>query len=446
VSQPKNDSDESVLPHPELNPLLNPLLAAHMGRWAEVYFTSPPEKREQAVADLLRELESNSPPSASSPSPENPSVQRSYETDNDQGGEVAMRGNDAESEASESSPDVLPVLHCSSCGAVNWFGQRFCGMCGAPLPSEAQVHLTQDSEVLPVSTASWTEHGLSPRDSSVNYADERAISPTVTTEHSEGMAPVWRPSENLRSDLPFELPSEHPAAGVLPAFATVSEPVPYRYRAYVGVVLSVLFIILVYFAWRHGSFSSSTVPTQPTPLPSMSAEAPTGTASPEPGATPNIPRQNAATPPTPFAPSRRTDVRPQKTHAAPRATRPAIPAPAAITAEQSGRAELAMAEKYLQGRQGTSRDSREAVQWLWKAVSTLQQRWYSRIYTCEETAYPRAAIRHVCFLTRRPEKAKRPPLLDCAICKVSVASERRMRENALRLRGIDQLPRGILFN
>src|SRR5260370_33766690 len=58
---PSDESDANTLPDPELNPLLNPVLAAHMGRWAEVYFTSPPEKREQAVAELIRELKSLSP-------------------------------------------------------------------------------------------------------------------------------------------------------------------------------------------------------------------------------------------------------------------------------------------------------------------------------------------------------------------------------------------------
>src|SRR5271170_333187 len=61
VSHP-NKSDPNTLPDPELNPMLNPLLAAHMGRWAEVYFTNPPEKRGAAIAELLRELESTPPP------------------------------------------------------------------------------------------------------------------------------------------------------------------------------------------------------------------------------------------------------------------------------------------------------------------------------------------------------------------------------------------------
>ncbi len=42
--QPEDESKTGTLPDPELNPLLNPLLAANMGRWAEVYFTNPPEK------------------------------------------------------------------------------------------------------------------------------------------------------------------------------------------------------------------------------------------------------------------------------------------------------------------------------------------------------------------------------------------------------------------
>jgi TPR repeat protein len=36
---------------------MNPLLGQNLGRWAEVYFTNPPEKREQAVRNLLQELQ-----------------------------------------------------------------------------------------------------------------------------------------------------------------------------------------------------------------------------------------------------------------------------------------------------------------------------------------------------------------------------------------------------
>src|SRR5215469_2821772 len=43
----ENETSPQGLPRPDLNPLVNPLLGEHMGRWAEVYFTSPPEEREQ---------------------------------------------------------------------------------------------------------------------------------------------------------------------------------------------------------------------------------------------------------------------------------------------------------------------------------------------------------------------------------------------------------------
>jgi hypothetical protein len=87
-----------VLPSPELNPLLNPILGQHMGRWAEVYFTTPPEKREEAVLELLRELAAG------------PAVQ------------AAAR----------------PVA-CASCGRDNSPQQNFCGNCGAPLPSDGSI-------------------------------------------------------------------------------------------------------------------------------------------------------------------------------------------------------------------------------------------------------------------------------------------------------------------
>ena len=49
------------LPEPpapsELNPLTNPALERNLGRWAQVYFSNPPAKRQQAVSKLLEEIE-----------------------------------------------------------------------------------------------------------------------------------------------------------------------------------------------------------------------------------------------------------------------------------------------------------------------------------------------------------------------------------------------------
>jgi hypothetical protein len=81
----------------ELNPLLNPLLADNMGKWAEVYFTNPPERRDQAVLQLLRELEA-----------QNPDRQR-----------VAT--------AKPATQPETESVHCQKCGRDNPITHRFCG-------------------------------------------------------------------------------------------------------------------------------------------------------------------------------------------------------------------------------------------------------------------------------------------------------------------------------
>jgi len=113
----------STLPLPELNPLLNPLLGAHMGRWAEVYFTSVPEKREEAVLELLRELEreaENSPQEENASEP--PAVMPEATA-------LPLRVNRVTDESSS-------LVSCGSCGRKNPVLQNFCGMCGARLRQE----------------------------------------------------------------------------------------------------------------------------------------------------------------------------------------------------------------------------------------------------------------------------------------------------------------------
>src|SRR5438270_5741905 len=90
------------LPEPELNPMMNPKLGENLGRWAQVYFTAAPEKRKEAVEELLRELESE-------------------------------------------DPDYVPpmlvtkVVECPACHERNESGHRFCGMCGADLNGAARI-------------------------------------------------------------------------------------------------------------------------------------------------------------------------------------------------------------------------------------------------------------------------------------------------------------------
>ena len=56
-SSEKQSEEQAVTSPPQLNPMMNPVLGRNLGRWAEVYFTTPVEQREQAVTELLHELE-----------------------------------------------------------------------------------------------------------------------------------------------------------------------------------------------------------------------------------------------------------------------------------------------------------------------------------------------------------------------------------------------------
>jgi hypothetical protein len=336
VPYPTDESEANALPDPELNPLLNPVLAAHMGRWAEVYFTNPPEKRGQAVSDLLRELESVSPP-------EPASVQLMDEGERKRKGEMAG--------APDSSPAKAEYLRiCGACAYDNSAGQRFCGMCGAPLQITLEEHLSQVAEAVPINGASWSEHEPSPGGNSIEYAIEPSVSSAAGGSH-EARERFWPLRAKDLSDLGVE-----------------SEPVRYRYQLYVGVILAILVVVLVYMAWRGTeALSSVAVPQSapsrtippPQPAPAASAQQASATRSTLPGGNPTPSVQSQASAGSP------------KDQAADAAAARIVVAAAgttAITPGPSGAEEFATAMKYLNGNPGLSRDSREAAQWLWKAV------------------------------------------------------------------------------
>jgi hypothetical protein len=88
-------------PSPELNPLLNPLLEQNLGRWAKVYFSTPPAKREQAINNLLEEIKHESGASG-----------RPY-----------------------FATDVrFQRTMCAACQHHNPPGHKFCSRCGQTLP------------------------------------------------------------------------------------------------------------------------------------------------------------------------------------------------------------------------------------------------------------------------------------------------------------------------
>src|SRR5260370_33131779 len=99
-----------------------------MGRWAEVYFTSPPEKREEAVLNLLHELEEN----ATGPLSDSGTQREILQADRAAGERPPKNFTPAE-QVQEMKREVVP---CQSCGTKNPADQKFCSQWRLPLPGE----------------------------------------------------------------------------------------------------------------------------------------------------------------------------------------------------------------------------------------------------------------------------------------------------------------------
>ncbi len=89
----------------ELNPLTNPVLEHNLGRWAQVYFSTPPAKRQQAVSKLLEEIQREA------------------------GAEPAEKTIRPYFARDEKFHSAL----CSACEHQNPPGHRFCSRCGLAL-------------------------------------------------------------------------------------------------------------------------------------------------------------------------------------------------------------------------------------------------------------------------------------------------------------------------
>ena len=100
------DKTANALPQSELNPLTNPTLERNLGRWAQVYFSSPPGRREQAVSKLLEEIKREASGGLPAHHPDRPYFARATEFD-----------------------DVV----CPACQRKNPPRNKFCAGCGEVL-------------------------------------------------------------------------------------------------------------------------------------------------------------------------------------------------------------------------------------------------------------------------------------------------------------------------
>lgn len=328
--QSANADEHSKAPIPELNPMINPLLAQNMGRWAEVYFTNPPEEREQAVQELVRQLE-----------------QENKERE-------ALISNSAALSAESNEP----TLPCRGCGHENPVSQRFCGACGVSLLAPAGLSLAP----IPTAAAETRAEGA--------WAEAPEVEVNAQSDRGHYFL-----DERRRQYEPQIEP---------PTFGSTEPSFSYPYRIFLGLALAIVLGVLGYMGWHKAQSLSQKVLQAPPPA----AEQP---AAPDPGANSKAEQganqaaaqpAKAGNPPTEIAkaenpaketpPSTRTaapssaaarETTPDKSGALTRAAKTEK-----LPSNTNGAEELAMAQRYLSGENG-QRDPSQATQWLWKAVA-----------------------------------------------------------------------------
>lgn len=342
-----NQSDgPGTLPIPELNPLLNPLLGQHMGRWAEVYFTAPPEKREQAVLELLRELQGEPVPVGAAP-------------------QAFMPENSAR--IPETQPD--PV-RCPWCGRENPASHRFCGMCGKSVAEPAtggrhsdvhiaDLHITDEEIAENLDRTSFDE-------SSFNGARRADENPRRNEE------PIFYRERDLdrrdldRHDLDDEIFHYPPASR--------------SYGVFLGIA-AVALLAIGYVVWRsaYGAPQAHDAPqASPAVAATQPAEQPTA---PDP-VPPSVSKPAGPESASPASPPSATSEGPPKnerTSETLRGRKPASAKPVRVAAAEknptpdsaagNGAEELTMAQQYLNGTSGQAGNRAEGAKWLWKAVS-----------------------------------------------------------------------------
>jgi hypothetical protein len=214
-SSEKQSDEQAVTSPPQLNPMMNPVLGRNLGRWAEVYFTTPVEQREQAVTELLHELERGDqehPDLAvearkSAAAPVEPYTPDPTEQGDDQS--IATTEHIAaleeavrlfEQPGSRVEVDPLTSHSCPVCQHDNRPDQVYCGMCGYRISTaaaaETVVELSPLAERSAESHAQNTEMYFPSFGSQLPYARQPEYVETVDRAplwplHVEDESPRW---------------------------------------------------------------------------------------------------------------------------------------------------------------------------------------------------------------------------------------------------------------
>ena len=401
--QDEHSDEATMLPEPDLNPLLNPLLGQNMGRWAEVYFTSAPEKREQALQDLLRELQAEHDAREASRSVTEQASQSAAENVADDAGMQTA------------------LVRCPACGRENPATHRFCGMCGTAVwerntvndPRMADRHTTDfivadldaakldlaksdPADLDPVSVATEDRLFKYRRDEPARH--ESAEHESVPHElappapgNVESDQSRFATFENALFESPMRaesIPSSRGREDAYHADQTIPfldpEPASSSYRVPLVITLAVVLLALGYITWRSMQAAESSHVAAPATQSAMSAPVPPAPPAPASSTTDTakidtpdgaslagdqaVAPASEATDSTNDSTSKAASPKAPNSRAAQTTLIPKQKAPVE-TVSGSGGEELATAQRYLNGAAGQERDSAEAAKWLWKVIA-----------------------------------------------------------------------------
>jgi hypothetical protein len=362
--QKESSSGSNSLPRPELNPLLNPLLAQHLGRWAEVYFTTAPDEREEAIFNLLRELEAKNPGGANSA--------EMYPADSADDRQPIPRELAPGMQPPEPAPYVaspmkfteIPVAsqHCSSCGHDNPPHHVFCGGCGVRLEGPNAGGRELEIEV-PADEGSFRS-GVNGKEAARDLAEAELLpasqAPFMEEEEASAVEPT-RIEPAVRAGVDTE------------NLCSVPERPSRSYRVFLRATIVAAILALAYMGWntakkvrRTSSHSpavseQSKAPADPFAQPQPPASDSNQTASPANSATDLSPMSSQA-------PSPATEKQAEAGKPTERTPDGATAGDAAQTPAGLGNEELATARRLLAGKGGTPRDPAQAALWLWRSV------------------------------------------------------------------------------
>ena len=321
---------EGKLPNADLNPMTNPTLGRNLGKWAQVYFTNPPEKRDHAVSELLRELEGSLRTDAgldgnfSDPLPE----------DNAEPNEPSAK------DETSGSPAAASTLSCPQCERNNVPDQWFCGYCGFPLRGTAPSFARRGDPLHPD-----------------NGPARVPQSPTSRMSDAQQTDLEWLREKSLSS---------------FGSYNKVSHPL----RKLLVLALIIGLSGFLYLQWQRRTGVQSS--PGPSPDASRRAIAPPAApkaeagahrdalsaknARPAPGLVPGNSAEKAESPRT------RTAAFVEPKAAPPLSTVAPAGQELGVASRDTGEREFVIAETYLKSG-ASARDAHEAAQWLWKSVA-----------------------------------------------------------------------------